>query len=133
MSMASRIQSLANVGPSSDFKIRLLQISLRLLQQGLLDNQIYLNASVADCTTNSGQQVGAYVNGGNPIINLCPVWFNRPDVQSWAIIHEATHVYLGTVDLSYVWQDSYSELNSFQPFLNADSYSALIDCLCPEY
>lgn len=119
-------------GPPSDFKIRLLQIYIRLLQQGLSDNQIYLNGSNAECTNNNGQEAGGYVNPGNPIIYLCPLFFSRPDLQSWIVIHEATHAFLDTGDLAYVWSESYSELNSFQPFLNADSYSSLIDCLCPE-
>ena len=110
---------------------RLLQVTFQLIKQGLQDEQSYdvLDNGELPCGNNN-----AYVltTDFEETINICkPNWFNQSSEERAAIIiHEATHLYLGTADLGYLGTPEFSELGISESFMNADSFEELIQCLC---
>jgi len=51
--------------------------------------------------------------------------------QIATIIHEGAHIFLSSNDIAYVHESEYSNLNTIQQTLNADSFSEISRCICP--
>lgn len=73
----------------------------------------------------SGQDEGriAAVQGGSPTVELFPAFFLRsPDERCWTLIHEATHLALGTLDRGYLSSRLIGRLTAEAALGNPDSY-----------
>jgi len=66
-------------------------------------------------------------------VKLCrPNYWNSSSLeQASTLIHEWTHLNVGTNDWAYEWESEYDELNTLTSLTNADSYTAFIKELCP--
>jgi hypothetical protein len=50
--------------------------------------------------------------------------------KALVMIHECSHLFIGTVDHAYVWQKKYLRLSGVQHLHNADSYASAVAAHC---
>ena len=66
-------------------------------------------------------------------IRICDPWYFSfpPNEQTLTIIHEASHIGLGTADWAYVQEPEFANLWTILQMTNADNFSEFTNCLCP--
>jgi hypothetical protein len=109
---------------------------LQAIKAGLANQEYTIEQNgTGDCDSNTLAHIerGMIIFESFISITLCdPLHFSTSNSEQTAtVIHEGAHIFLSALDLAYIHEDEYSQLNTLQQMVNADAFSEFSRCICP--